>query len=811
MQDPVNKIQNMMSNCFFLLAFLLALFPSVIKMYETSHWFREEDYTAPEDPSVYDDAKEWFSNPAIPFQPEFDNPKVLMRVYFFIIPYIFSALCVTIALSVQAKPSRTSLGSRLQPARRVGGSFLRRTLTVPSFLVRVGMPLRISVGELLCTAAFLTLNILTLAVRVRRSLPRGSRKITFLVDTDKAASKEEIDPYSFQACEVWAKTLGVLSIVNLGWYLLMPIGRKSVLLEALGMSWDQAIKYHRWVGYYSVAIMFVHGILYIVVWVSGDGHATFDPDGKMIQRNMVPWYCSTNECTEDESRLLRVNMYGFASLTLVLVMTAFALPWVRRRYFEWFYYVHHLFILVLVFVCLHYKGAIIYLIPGIALYAVDKLMALYSYRKMAPVRTRMVSSDVVEMSFDIALGVDYKAGDYVFLNVPAVSFLQWHPFSLTSAPTFDGQNVFFHMKNAGSWTKKVIEAAKNNGSTLQVRLDGFYGVNGLCDQLQRKDGVIFVGGGIGVTPMISLAVEMCEASTIPVTLIWIVRTIDEFSIFSTELADAQRRYKRLTVKIWITLNSKEPNHTEGMLVKSELLELDHVAQAKYVLKCIGFRDQHANEKRNSSKTTTSTTDTAPNDTSAKALPAFVFNHQGLSGATNAAVMTISMLLALVAFALASKHAKARKESFARVTQDEISLTDLAMVCGFVVVWIGVTIAFRRALMQCLPSGTNPTDKGKVGHTIDVSTKKVCGDVEVDGEILQSMIKGRIGCRPNITEEISLSGEAVTQHVGRPVDITVLACGPQKLVESINNYINGSFGLKTNQRVFYSFTEEDWEW
>merc|ERR1740136_575224 len=117
-------------------------------------------------------------------------------------------------------------------------------------------------------------------------------------------------------------------------------------------------------------------------------------------------------------------------------------------------------------------------------------MALYSYRKTAPVATRMLSSDVLEVSFNTKPGVQYKAGDYVFLNVPSVSHLQWHPYSLTSAPTAHGSEVFFHLKAVGTWTEQVIEeAGKQDDGLLQVRLDGFYGVNdGVCDHLRQKDG-----------------------------------------------------------------------------------------------------------------------------------------------------------------------------------------------------------------------------------------------------------------------------------------------------------------------------------
>ena len=67
-----------------------------------------------------------------------------------------------------------------------------------------------------------------------------------------------------------------------------------------------------------------------------------------------------------------------------------------------------------------------------------------------------------------------------------------------------------------------------------------------------------------------------------------------------------------------------------------------------------------------------------------AFPLFILDHRGLSGASNAAVMTISMLLALVAFALATKIS--RTDSFANGIQDNISLMELAMVFLFVVIF-----------------------------------------------------------------------------------------------------------------------------
>ena len=36
------------------------------------------------------------------------------------------------------------------------------------------------------------------------------------------------------------------------------------------MKWERAIKYHRWVAFYSVALMFAHGACYVAVLVHGN-------------------------------------------------------------------------------------------------------------------------------------------------------------------------------------------------------------------------------------------------------------------------------------------------------------------------------------------------------------------------------------------------------------------------------------------------------------------------------------------------------------------------------------------------------------
>lgn len=53
-------------------------------------------------------------------------------------------------------------------------------------------------------------------------------------------------------------------------------------------------------------------------------------------------------------------------------------------------------------------------------------------------------------------GFKMEAGQYIFLQCPAVSQLEWHPFTLTSAPEDDFFSV--HIRSVGDWTGALFSA-----------------------------------------------------------------------------------------------------------------------------------------------------------------------------------------------------------------------------------------------------------------------------------------------------------------------------------------------------------------
>jgi dual oxidase len=85
----------------------------------------------------------------------------------------------------------------------------------------------------------------------------------------------------------------------------------------------------------------------------------------------------------------------------------------------------------------------------------------------------------------------YKAGQYVFLQVPQLSFWQWHPFTVSECID---KSFKLHIKTDGDWTSKLRDLT----DLKYIGIDGPYGAP--AQRFYDFDQAIIVGSGIGVTP-----------------------------------------------------------------------------------------------------------------------------------------------------------------------------------------------------------------------------------------------------------------------------------------------------------------------
>lgn len=170
---------------------------------------------------------------------------------------------------------------------------------------------------------------------------------------------------------------------------------------------------------------------------------------------------------------------------------------------------------------------------------------------------------------------DYKVrpGQYAFVNVPSVSKVQWHPFSIASSPL--SKYLIFMIKRNGDWTAKfidkLVEAKKNKlrvqemdftdkeaifnimleseGKVRDSKVSYFpdihisWPVTSAAETAIYRKNVIMIGAGSGIAPYLSfiedqsdLVQKICLRQEIWgfdfAHIILIVRSSDEISWIS---------------------------------------------------------------------------------------------------------------------------------------------------------------------------------------------------------------------------------------------------------------------------------------
>ncbi|CAN8325858.1 unnamed protein product [Cochlearia groenlandica] len=237
---------------------------------------------------------------------------------------------------------------------------------------------------------------------------------------------------------------------------------------------------------------------------------------------------------------------GITGLVMVLLMAiafTLALPWFRRgklekllpgplkklASFNAFWYTHHLFVIVYILLIIHgynlyltkewYKKTTwMYLAAPVTLYACERLIRAFrsSVRTVRVIKASVYPGNVLTLQMSRPKQFKYMSGQYMFVNCPAVSPFEWHPFSITSSPQDDYLSV--HIKSAGDWTKALkgvfsevtskpppvrdMLPSASNSDYPKIMIDGPYGAP--AQDYKKYEVVLLIGLGIGATPMISI-------------------------------------------------------------------------------------------------------------------------------------------------------------------------------------------------------------------------------------------------------------------------------------------------------------------
>ncbi|CAL5209477.1 unnamed protein product [Lathyrus oleraceus] len=280
-----------------------------------------------------------------------------------------------------------------------------------------------------------------------------------------------------------ALALGLVGNICLA-FLFFPVSRGSSILRFFGLTSEASIKYHIWLGHITMTLFTAHGLCYVTFW---------DKTHQMSQ--IFTW-----------NKVGISNVAGVVALLAGLAMWATTFPLIRRKFFELFFYIHHLYIVFVVFFVLHvgFSYSCI-MLPGIYLFLIDRyLRFLQSQQKIRLVSARVLPCEAVELNFSKNPGLCYGPTSIIFINIPSISKLQWHPFSITSCSNTDSDTLSIVIKSSGNWSSTLYQKLSTSSppSHLDVSIEGPYGP--ASTSFSRHEMLVMVSGGSGITPFISI-------------------------------------------------------------------------------------------------------------------------------------------------------------------------------------------------------------------------------------------------------------------------------------------------------------------
>lgn len=369
---------------------------------------------------------------------------------------------------------------------------------------------------------------------------------------------------------------GMIAVAMTPWIIATSM-KANIMTIMIGIGPERLNVFHRWLAYISLFLALVHTVPFYVQPVWDDG-------GMKVFQRLFPGGSGVIYGT------------GIACLVPLIWLCVASLPWIRRIAYEAFVLLHipvaMLYIGVLFWHTKNFLMSWGYLYASIGIWVVCYLMRYFKLNWLKPWRLAFMVGDEAAITLmsenaikiTIPTQMRWKPGQYVYLRMPGISFLDNHPFTIASLCSDDFPSEYGEQyrdcvlvfKPYAGFTRKVLNTAIEKGPfhTYRAFLDGPYG--GMRRDLSAFDTCILVAGGSGITALMSQLLNLIKrmrdgkAITRKVVVVWAMKRLEAMDWFREELRICRDSAppESVTCKFFVTAAvRRRPGHETDPLAR----------------------------------------------------------------------------------------------------------------------------------------------------------------------------------------------------------------------------------------------------
>lgn len=333
---------------------------------------------------------------------------------------------------------------------------------------------------------------------------------------------------------------GMLAVAVMPWIMATSMKANAVSFVT-GIGHERLNKFHRWAGHLILFLSLVHAVPFYV-----------QPAGEKGAMEVFKSYFA-------EETLVYTT--GIACLVTLIWLCVASLPFLRSWMYELFIALHVpaaiAFTGLLFWHCQNYLTSWHYLWATVAIWLSSYIFRIFKLNWANPWRASWLVGDEAAITLlpenairiTIPTQVRWKPGQFVYLRIPAISIFENHPFTVASLCSDDFPSEFGEQYRDmalvfnpyGGFTRKVLDTALERGpeQTYRAFVDGPYG--GMRRSLDSFDNVVLIGGGSGITALVSHVLDLVKrmrdgkAVTKKVQVVWAVRRLEAMEWFNEEL------------------------------------------------------------------------------------------------------------------------------------------------------------------------------------------------------------------------------------------------------------------------------------